>query len=410
MSGLRIYEQSDRLARRGATLPGPSRLRIGLVIERFDPQRGGVEQWTWQFAKWMLAAGHEPHVFARSFAPEAIGVGIVPHLVPPCRSRVAYAAAVEQEIRRHDLDVVHDNGYGWSCDVFQPHGGSRRASFEQNLLLSPLLIRAVKRQAARWLTRHDEFRQLVDRQYRDRDRIYMPISRMVADHMLRYHGVPASQMRLVYNGVDLERFSPEHRDVYRRPIRQQLGIREQQVMLLIVAHNFRLKGVRTLMRAAAQLSAAGKDLHVVVVGGKHLDFWRRRARWLGLADKITFLGRIDDPVPYYAAADAYVQPTFYDPCSLVVLEALASGLPVVTSQFNGVSELLTQGREGYVILDPADHRELAEALLPMFSPTRRAAMGKAARALALHHPLERNCREILEVYQEIVSRKLARAA
>jgi UDP-glucose:(heptosyl)LPS alpha-1,3-glucosyltransferase len=313
-------------------------------------------------------------------------------------------------VRRHELDVVHDNGYGWFCDVFQPHGGSRRASFEQNLLLSPRLVRGVKRQAARWLTRHDEFRKLVDRQYSDPQRIYMPISRMVAGHMMRYHGVPAHQMRLVYNGVDLQRFSPEHRDTFRDEIRQQLGIRSEQVMLLIVAHNFRLKGVRTLLRAAARLSAGGKDLHVVIVGGKHLDFWQRRAKWMGLAERVSFLGRIDDPVPYYAAADAYVQPTFYDPCSLVVLEALASGLPVVTSRFNGVSELLTHGREGYVICDPADHHELAEALLPMFNPARRAAMGQAARALALQHPLERNCREILEVYREIVGRRLSCAA
>ena len=94
MSGLKAYERFTWRARRDATLPGPSSMRIGLVIERFDPQRGGVEQWTWQFARWMLAAGHEAHVFARSFAPEAVGVGIVPHLVPPCQSRVAFAAAV----------------------------------------------------------------------------------------------------------------------------------------------------------------------------------------------------------------------------------------------------------------------------------------------------------------------------
>ena len=297
---------------------------------------------------------------------------------------------------------MHDNGYGWYCDVFQPHGGSRRASFEQNLLLSPLLVRSVKRQAARWLTRHDEFRQLIDRQYSDRQRIYMPISRMVADHMMRYHGVPASQMRLVYNGVDLQRFSPDHRDAHRDEVRKRLGIRDEQVMLLIVAHNFRLKGVhaRLLPRAAARLSAGGKDLHVAVVGGKHLEFWRRRARWLGLAERVTFLGLIDDPVPYYAAADAYVQPTFYDPCSLVVLEALASGLPVVTSQFNGVSELLTQGREGYVICDPADHHELAEALLPMFNSARRAAMGPGSAGVGPATPARsRNCREILDVYR-----------
>ena len=375
-------------------------MKIGLVIESLDPRRGGVEQWTYQFARHVVTAGHELHVIAQQFAPAALALGIVAHRVEAGASRCAFAAAAERQARALRLDVVHDTGCGWHCDVFQPHGGSRTASFEQNLLLTPSWLRSLKRRAAAWLPRYAEFRELTERQYYTQDRIYLAISQMVADDLQRYHDVRAEQLRLVYNGVDLTRFSPAHREQHRTVVRALLGVDESEVLLLIVAHNFRLKGVPTLLRAAGRLQRAGQPVRVVVAGGKRTRAYEALAKRLGVGSAVTFLGAVDDPTPYYAAADVYVQPTFYDPCSLVVLEALASGLPVVTTRFNGAGELLTAGREGYVIHDPADDAELAAALTPLMDTARRSAMGHAARQLAEAHSLERNCREVLAVYQE----------
>jgi len=125
---------------------------------------------------------------------------------------------------------------------------------------------------------------------------------------------------------------------------------------------------------------------------------------LGIAAQTTFLGSIDDVVPYYAAADIYVQPTFYDPCSLVVLEALSAGLPVVTTRWNGAGELITNNLEGHVLDQPDDADALASTLVPLvLSESRREAMGRAARQLALAHTLERNCQEIVGVYEEVVA-------
>jgi UDP-glucose:(heptosyl)LPS alpha-1,3-glucosyltransferase len=103
----------------------------------------------------------------------------------------------------------------------------------------------------------------------------------------------------------------------------------------------------------------------------------------------------------------YVQPTFYDPCSLVVLEALASGLPVITSRFNGASELMTAGREGDLLDDPGDDAELASRLRPLLCGEVRKRMGQAARALALDHTLERNCEEVVSVYQQLARQQQA---
>lgn len=379
-------------------------MRIGIVIERLDPRRGGVEQWTAQFVRQLCRLGHEVHVVARGVADEVRAWGVQPHDVAAGRSRLGFAEAADAALRPLELDVVHDTGCGWFSDVFQPHGGSRTASFEQNLLLEPAWLRPLKRHAVRWLPRYRQFARLVEKQYASAECVYLAISQMVARDLQRYHQVPESQLRLVYNGVDTERFAPAHRAALREPTRSALGLAEHDVMLLIVAHNFRLKGVPTLVRAVERLAAAGRHVRLVVAGGKPSRGQSARAGQ-GSAALVNYVGPVADPVPLYAAADVYVQPTYYDPCSLVVLEALASGLPVVTSRFNGAGELMTPGVEGSIVHDPADDVELTDHLLPLLDETQRRTMGSAARTLALRHTLERNCREVLAVYGEVAARR-----
>lgn len=380
-------------------------MRIGLVIENLDPRRGGAEQWTTQFAAWLARSGHEVHVVAGSFSPEVAKLGIVAHRLPATGSRIEFAQAAERRLDELRLDVTHDMGYGWHCDVFQPHGGSRAAANEQNLLLAPRCLRAVKRQAARCLPRYREFHRLAMAQYMADDRVFIALSKMVARDFERHHGVHRETIRLVYNGVDIERYSPEHQRRYRAVVRDELGVADHEMLLLIVAHNFRLKGVPTLLASVANLIRAGRPVRLAVVGGKRQPAFARLATRLGVARATTFVGSVDDAVPYYAAADVYVQPTFYDPCSLVVLEALASGLPVVTSRYNGAGELITPGVEGWIVNDPADADELTQCLLPLLEPAIRARMALAARRLALEHSFDRNCRELLAVYEEVAVRR-----
>lgn len=385
-------------------------MNIGLVIESLAPRRGGAEQWTTQFARWLARAGHEVHVVASHFAAEIAGLGVTPHALPRTRSRLEFAQAAERQLERLPLDVTHDMGYGWHCDVFQPHGGSRSAANEQNLRLAPRWLRPIKRRVASCLPRYREFRRLAMAQYMADDRIYLALSQMVARDFERFHGVRRDQIRLVYNGVDIDRFSPEHQRRYRSVVRGELGVADRETLLLIVAHNFRLKGVPTLLAAVGKLVRAGLPVRLAVVGGKRQAAIARLAARLGAAGATTFVGPVDDAVPYYAAADVYVQPTFYDPCSLVVLEAWASGLPVVTSRFNGAGELMTPGAEGWLIDNPADADELTACLLPLTEPAIRAPMAAAARRLAVAHSFDRNCRELLNVYEEIAAARRRRAA
>jgi UDP-glucose:(heptosyl)LPS alpha-1,3-glucosyltransferase len=380
-------------------------VRIGLVIPSFDPRLGGAEQWTWQFARWLASAGEEVHVFANRFAPDASDLPIEQHTIAAAQSRTGFAAHASEAVRRIPLDAVHDMGAGWDCDLFQPHGGSREAAFRQNLRLCSGWMRPWKRQAARFLPRYRQFRQLTSRQYSSDTRLFLALSRMVERDFRRYHHVPAERIRVVYNGVDVERFSPRRREADRQRIRGQLGLRDEQVVMLIVAHNFLLKGVPTAVRAVRRLRRQGADVQLAIAGGKP-----RKARSADGESFIHYLGPVDDAAPLYAAADLYIQPTWYDPCSLVVLEALASGLPVITSRFNGAGELLSGGVDGYVMQDPSDDGELAGLVSGLLDPIVRRRFASAARKLALQHTLERNCQQILAIYREIAASRRRTAA
>jgi len=380
-------------------------MRVGLVVEQFDPLRGGKEQWSVQFASRLIELGHEVHVVASRFGDQVCTMPIVHHRLEGVRSQIEFAEAAERKLRSLALDVVHDTGAGWYCDVFQPHGGSRRALAEHNLLALPRWMRPLKCTVDRWLPRYRRFEAVMARQYVNDGRILLALSRQTQADFQEIHGVPREQIRLGYNGVDPVRFSPEHRAKYRQTVRRWLGVDDHTLLLLIVAHNFPLKGVPTLLRAMGRLTAQGRPVHLAVVGGKRLRRYERAAARLGAASTVTFTGTVHDTVPFYAAADVYVHPTFHDSCSLVVLEALASGLPVITSRLNGAAELLSEGVEGYVVSDPANVDDLLTRLEPMFVPSVRERMGRAARRLALEHTLERNVNEVLAVYEEVIRRR-----
>ena len=377
-------------------------MRVALVLEQFDPPRGGLERWTWRFAAELVHRGHEVHVVAKHFSEATQAMPIIAHRLDGVRSRLGFAEAAQAKLVTLAPDVIHDMGCGWYCDVFHPHGGSWAALTQRKLLLLPAWKRPLKHTVDRLLPRQREFHSLLLRQYADSGQLLVALSQTVADDFRRFHGVPAERIRVVYNGVDTEHFSPQRRLRYRRAVRRRLGIAEEKVVALIVAHNFRLKGVPTLLRAMGRLVPRRLPVHLVVVGGRHLRPWQRMAARLGIDGAVSFVGPQDETAPYYAAADLYVHPTFYDTCSLVVLEAAASGLPVITTQINGVSELLSHGTDSLLLSDPADADELAEQMRALLDESLRQSIGAAARQTALRHTLKRNVEEILAVYEEFV--------
>ncbi len=385
-------------------------MEIALVIEHFDPLRGGAEQWTVQLSEHLLEHGHRVHVLARSFAENTASMPLVRHRVGCGGGQLHFARAVEARLQQLPVDLVHDMGSGWRCDVFQPHGGSRRALAEHRLGALPAWFRPLKRLSWRVLPRYRRFERLMARQYRNRRAMFVAMSQQTARDFRRFHRVPAERIRVVYNGVDTTRFSPARQSSHRQAVRGLLGVDERTLVLLIVAHHFAFKGVPAAVAATGRLARQGRPVHLVVVGGKHLQRWQHRAARVAPAGAVTFTGTVADPAPYYAAADVYVHPTFHDACSLVVLEAAACGLPVITTRRNGAAELLHEGKEGFILSDPRDVGELTERIDRLFDRRIRRCMGEAARQLACRHTFRNNAQQIVALYEQIAAERHARAA
>ncbi len=375
-------------------------MKLGLVLEHFDPSRGGLEHWTWQFAHDLLRRGHEVHVVAFDFHPETGPAGFVLHpLGAMPRSRLERAEVIAQQLSTLRLEIVHDMGVGWHADIIHPHGGSTLALWEQNLLRVPKW-----RQIRFWRERrYRELAEVERRQHRQSDAVIVAVSEMVKRHFETLHHLPSARLRVIRNGVDVERFTPADRPRLRAETRRQLGVRDE-VLFLMLAHNLLLKNAETLLRAAARLLQAGLALRVLIAGGRKPQPFVRLAEKLGIARAVTFASAVD-PVPHYAAADVFIHPTWYDPCSLVTLEASAAGVPVVTTRFNGASEMMRDGVEGFLLEQPADAAGLAEKMSRLLDADLRAEMGAAGRALALRHTFAQQTTEFLELYREVSAAK-----
>jgi UDP-glucose:(heptosyl)LPS alpha-1,3-glucosyltransferase len=379
-------------------------MKIGIQIECFDPQAGGAEAYTYELTRRLLAHGHQLHLFTRAWM--AVPSGAQVHRVPVtglfrwqrdgsfARNADALAAAA-------GLDVILGMGKTFAMDVLQPHGGTIRRSQQQNLaLIASPVQRLVKALFNRVSPKHLAARRRERRQYARRPPPHIvAISRMVAEDMRRFYNVADDRLHLIYNGVDAERFSPQRLAELRPKARRELGIAAQQRVFALVAHNFKLKGVAQLLQASAVLRAAGKDFTVLVAGKGRSRPYRRLAGNLGCAANVRFAGPVEQIESIYAAADVYVHPTWYDPCSLVVLEALACGLPVITTRFNGASEIITEGQEGFILESPREVLRLAEKMELCFDAGVLKTMGAHARALGELYGWERNVREMISVLE-----------
>ena len=389
-------------------------MRIALVIRRYHAHGGGAERWTDRHARRLMARGHEVHLVAESFGAPPNDAILHPVEISsthpwwrPAGSRLQFARQAEKVVQRLPVDVVHDMGDGWCGDLFMPHHGTRRGGFRQNARLTPALERPLRRLAHRWAPRYREFDKLESRQYAPAPgKRFVALSRMVREDMCDLYDVPARSIDVVYNGIDVEAYSPARTVSERQACRDQFGL-PAAVTYLIVAHNFRLKGLAPLISAFSETARWGEKVLLVVVGAGKPDRYRRLARSLDCEHSVRFLGNVRDPRAVYRACDVYVQPTYYDPCSLVALEALACGLPVITTRFNGAGELLRTEREGMVLDEPDDLPALTGALERYLDEGVRREAAQAARALAETRSLDRNLDDLMALYAQSADRRQA---
>jgi UDP-glucose:(heptosyl)LPS alpha-1,3-glucosyltransferase len=346
--------------------------RVALVRGRYDPA-GGAERFVQAAMSALEAQGVQVTIVSREW-PGAHGAAIVvdPFHVGSLWRDASFARGVCAELSRRRFDLVQSHERIACCDVYRAGDGVHAEWLEQRARVqSPL---------GAWATRlSPHHRYVLDAERRlftsPRLRAVICNSEMVRREISQRFATPLEKLELIRNAVDSGHFSPKLRDA-RTAVREQLAIPREANVVLHVGSGFQRKGVAALLEALAR--APHRPWGLVVGRDKRMDDYSQLAQRLGIGDRVRFVGSASDVRPYYGASDAFVLASLYDPFPNAALEAMASGLPVITSTRCGVAELVTEGESGFV-RDALDVAGIASALerLQGVDATR---MGGSARA------------------------------
>jgi UDP-glucose:(heptosyl)LPS alpha-1,3-glucosyltransferase len=346
-------------------------VKLMLVILAARAQRGGAERYTRDLAAGMLARGLDVVTAATEFDEDWPGRrALIPTrgLTRSGRYR-AFLDGVDAAIAAEPHAVVHAMLPVRRCHLYHPHAG---------IAATPKRCRPLDALNRRRRAMADVETALL---HADNPPLTLALSNYVLGLLRAAH--PDAPATVLLNGVDTARFDPTRWSHERPTTRADWGAHHDDVVLLCVAQDFARKGVPTAIRAVA--AKPDLPLRLVVIGRDDPAPLIALARKLGVERRVLFPGPTSNPCPAYAAADLFVFPTRHDPCPLVTIEALAMGLPVISTVFNGACDWMTPPLQG-AVLPSVDPDPLAQAIQE-FAPahTRIAA---AAECLKLRPHLD----------------------
>jgi UDP-glucose:(heptosyl)LPS alpha-1,3-glucosyltransferase len=360
-----------------------------LVVARPFTFHGGVERATADLLQALAAHGHDVHLLSpRGQAAAVPGVTVRRLVLPPVAGAarlLALALIARRAMRRGTWDVVQSHERTLGQGVYRAGEGCHRGYLEATGA------------SRRRFVYHRVLLALERRVFTTTPQI-AAISQLGAEEIARRYAVPPTRLTVVYNGVDLARFHPDHRGRHRVAARGEVSVAADAWVALFAGSGFERKGLVTALEGFAGLR--DRSSRLLVLGKGDTRAYRRLADRLAVADRVVWLGARPDVERWYAAADALVIPTLYEPFGNVHLEALASGLPVVTTTAAGGAEAV--GTEGGVVVPPGDAAAVTAALARLRAGDPQA-LASAARAAAEPFTFERQVAGFERIYRRLPS-------
>src|SRR5438874_6851780 len=357
-----------------------TKLTIGFVRRGYSPT-GGAEAYLERLAQGVVEAGHDVHLITtKEWRQENWPFGTITRL--GAKSSIGFADELEQIRSQICCDALLSLERVWSCDVYRAGDGvhrawlGRRRKFELPL---KRFVRALNR-------KHRDLLHLEKSLFADRNagRV-IAASQMVRNEIIDFYGYPAHKIDIVRNGIPIDkfRFDPELRE----KSRDDLKLKPDQIALLFAGSGWHRKGLLFAIEAAALCQ--NPKLWMLVAGRGNQRLYKSK--------RVKFLGEVTDLVCVYAAADIFILPTIYDPFSNACLEALACGLPVITTRDNGFAEIIKDGIHASIV-DPAhDITRLRDAIRFWSAAERREDARSKIIERASQFDIARNVAQTLEI-------------
>jgi len=382
-------------------------VKIAFVRKAYSPY-GGAERYLGQLLERLSQQGHEIHVFAHRWEYEKEAVKgertrILFHRVPMVSApsfleALSFAFFSKRLLQRENFDIIHSFERTLYQDIYRAGDGCHREWLVQRRKMDPWL----KRLFHPLNPLHRSLLFLEKRLFQSPQlRKIIANSQRGKEEIIRHYGIPAEKIEVIHNGVDLQTFHPRNIALYRKPFREELGIQAQALVILFLGSGFRRKGLAPLLNAFCQVKKEIPGVFLIVVGKDRTEEYNKRARRMGAGREVLFLGPSKRAPELYAASDLFALPTFYDPFSNACLEAMATGIPVLTTLTNGVAELIEDQKNGFLIPDPTYVDEIAGKIKTFFYNRNRTSMGEKARESCSHLDMDSVLNRLIAIYEEL---------
>ena len=366
----------------------PKNLSLVFVRRGYSPT-GGAEAYLKRLARGVIEAGHDVQLVASNDWPDGEWpFGSITHL--RSKSPIEFASELERSRAQFQFDVLFSLERIWSCDVYRAGDGVHRAWLERRRKFELPLKRFVRSLNSK----HQDLLRLEQSIFSGGNTKHVIAgSQMVKDEIVNLYGYAADKIEIIRNGVPLKkfRFGPELRE----RSREELNLRPDQIALLFAGSGWERKGLLFAVEAAALCK--DRKMRLLVAGRGNARLYKTRRLRLWREEPVQFLGEVADMLRVYSAADIFILPTIYDPFSNACLEALACGLPVITTRSNGFSEIIENGVHGSIVDHAGDLLALRDAIRLWSDPSRRAAARSTNTQLAAQFDISQNINETLAI-------------
>jgi UDP-glucose:(heptosyl)LPS alpha-1,3-glucosyltransferase len=371
-------------------------LKIALVRRKYSPY-GGAERYLEDLSIHLSRMGHEIHIFSSHWTSPNDIPSIIVHRVPMIHGQglielMTFNRNVDHTLHKESFDITQSLEKIFFQDLYHGQEGCHRQWLLQRRRYEPFMNRmGIRLNPFHWMTMALEKRLFE----KSPTKYFIAISNRGQEEIMTHYPQAKDRIRVIYNGLELKRPVPlmEPKD-WRRKIEKTI---------LFVGSGFFRKGLFFLIKALPEIQKTGA-VQLIVIGRDNQNKIKALAEKEKVTDRITWIGPVKNVAPYYQAADVLVLPSIYEPFGNVCLEAIAYGLPVVTTEAAGASEIIVPGKNGLVIKDPANIKELAEAVADALKLDREQVQ-KTDEMILPNFTWDQHIKNLTGLYQEVLQEK-----
>lgn len=375
--------------------------KIAVVIPKFGLV-GGAEQFASELSE-KLSSGHQDtfHVLANRWQSnsQAFQFHKIPIIsFPKFLTTISFAWFVQRQLQHNTFSLVHSHERIFAADIFTLHGVPHRYWVDQ-----------VRRKR---MSLYDMATAWVEKKlvYEGHCKKFIAVSELTKDIFLREYPIDPGRVAVIHPGVNLTDYTHKNKGDVRRTVRSALGIGAEEPVIIFASMNFEIKGLDDILLTLAQLKKQNDKFKLIVAGKGNIKKYEKMAKEAQISSNVIFTGVVgkDKLIDLYLAGDLYMMLSKFDTFGMVVLEAMAAGLPVMISSHVGAKDLVQEDQNGFIINNPSDYDHIVSKLKILFNENSRRSMFAAAYQTATQNTWDMVAAKYQDIYTDILAEKIRR--